>query len=258
MRFGLAVAVAVVVMVWAAPAVARDCRCSRELAVVWPQNGASKVPINARVWVGSSISLGSPQLRVVGEERGIAVSTSIIGANRGVIAVFTPHQPLAPNTTYEVVDCSDGECVIRTRFTTGAAMDHDPPPLPVEVGRDGGACGTAHWASVDVESEGLVIMQIEERPFDPAAISGIVAFAGFPGEIVVGVGECLSGWQLKSRESAEVRYGAFDVAGNFSGWTEPDSLHLGRGCGCRSDAPGGAAWSMLGLLALGLRRRRVP
>ncbi|MCA9708181.1 MAG: hypothetical protein KDK70_20180, partial [Myxococcales bacterium] len=51
-----------------------------------------------------------------------------------------------------------------------------------------------------------------------------------------------------------IRVGAFDLAGNFSGWQRLDPLHLPDGCGCTS-GPSRPPLGLLVLLVLAVRRR---
>ena len=84
------------------------------------------------------------------------------------------------------------------------------------------------------------------------------------GGVRVGSGPCTGGWPRSgdgAADSAPVRFGAIDLAGNFSGWSDPVNVQLPDGCGCRlgGAAPGASAlWMapLLGLFALRKRRSR--
>lgn len=264
---------AVALALLATPTVARACSCSIGFEVLWPEQDATGVPLNTRIWVAQFDEfevppLGEPLLRVFGGTTALDLTTSTIDTSNGPLTVLTPLAPLAPSTQYELIDCAYVECVDGTggtpvtSFITGTAADTDPPPRPVETDRSGDAggsrrdsCGKYKTATVRLDAEGLIVMNIGDVTFDPATLSGRTSVVTFDPEITVGRGACSTGWGT-SVDSAPVRYGAFDLAGNFSGWTEPDTLTIGRGCGCRSDAPGAPSLLLLAVAALALRRRR--
>lgn len=270
LRLIAAVALALLVT----PAVARACSCGFGFEVLWPELGATEVPLNTRIWIAQLEEfeippLGEPLLHVFGETTALEFTTSTIDTGNGPLTVLTPLAPLAPMTRYELLDCAYVDCVdgtggsLVTRFITGTTTDTAPPPRPVETGRDGDAdrggrtsCGKSAWARVEFTAEGLVVMQLDEGTLDPEALLGEVSIATLEDNATVGRGACFTGWPDWESNSATVRYGAFDLAGNFSGWTEPDTLTIGRGCGCRSDAPGAPSLLLLTVAALALRRRR--
>lgn len=264
---------AVALALLAVPSVAHACSCGFGFGVLWPEQDATGVPLNTRIWIADlneiGVSqLGEPLLRVFGETTALDFTTSTIDTSKGPLTVLTPLAALAASTQYELVDCAYVECVdgsggsLVTRFTTGTAADTDPPPRPVETDRSGDAggsrrdsCGKFKTATVQLDAEGLIVMDIGDPTFDPATLSGRTSVVTFDPEITVGRGACSTGWPT-SEDSAPVRYGAFDLAGNFSGWTEPDTLTIGRGCSCRSDAPGAPSLLLLAVAALALRRRQ--
>lgn len=258
----MAVAVALTV----APGVARACSCGSDFSVLWPEMDATAVPLNTRVWVAQpwEFELSEPRLRPVGVEDSLGFLVSAIDTREGPLTVLTPDMPLAPDTAYELVDCLEGICDrVVARFTTGAAADGEAPSLPSETDRDGGAdprglssCGKSKWASVELSAEGLLVMEIGGGSLDPATLSGGTTIATLDPSITVGVGACYTGWPDADERALPVRYGVFDVAGNFSGWTAPDTLTLGSGCNCRSDAPATPSLFALAMVGLALRRRR--
>lgn len=246
-----------------APDVARACSCGIGLDLLWPAMGTQGVPTNTRLWVSEIASNGRElRLRVVDDVEELLYSTSVIRTAEGSLEVFRPYSPLAPNTRYELVGCYDDDCEVITRFTTGDGPDLDPPPLPVETSRDGGAdrrgrtsCGESAWARVEFTAEGLVVMQLDEGTLDPELLFGETSIATLEDAVTVGRGACYVGWPDWNHDAATLRYGAFDLAGNFSGWTEPDTLTL-DGCGCRSDTSGAPSLALLAVVAVTLRRRR--
>ncbi len=263
MRLSIVLAAAAALL--AAPSVARACSCGGDPPVMWPTMDATGVPTNTRLWVGTSwlYELTTPRLRKAGEAVDLAFTISTIETSNGPLDVYTPGAPLAPKTAYELLACDSETCdAPQLRFTTGPDADLDPPPVPIEVDRSGDAggsglnsCGKYKSATVSLDAEGLLVAEIDGGMLDPLTLSGTTTVATLDAGIVVGRGGCFMHWPT-SEDSAPVRYGAFDLAGNFSGWTEPDTLTIGRGCGCRSDAPGAPAVLLLAVAALALRRRR--
>jgi MYXO-CTERM domain-containing protein len=112
---------------------------------VMPRAALTEVPTNARVVVvyGASVAAPPPPsigLRALGGaevEVDLAVTNLGYGWRTGWVVVATPKQPLAADTTYEVLDavkvpCSDADCVLPQpvvieAFTTGAGSDTTPP-----------------------------------------------------------------------------------------------------------------------------------
>lgn len=251
----------------AAPSVARACSCGGDPPVQWPAMEATGVPTNTRIWLGNSwfYEFTTPRLRKAGEAVDLAFTISTIETSDGPLDVYTPGAPLAPNTAYELLACDSETCdPPHLRFTTGAGPDLDPPPVPIETERSGDAggsrrdsCGKYKSATVSLDAEGLLVVEIDGGTLDPLTLSGTTTVATLDAGIIVGRGACFMHWPT-SEDSAPIRYGAFDLAGNFSGWTEPDTLTIGRGCGCRSDAPGAPALLLLAVAALAARRPRRP
>lgn len=260
----LAIMLAAVAALLATPSIARACSCGGDAPVLWPETDATGVPINARIWVGNNwfYEYTQPRLRKAGEAVNLDFTVSTINTTNGPIVVYTPDDPLAPNTTYELAECTSETCeATNVRFTTGVGADLDPPPLPIEIDRHGDSGGSRRdscgkYKSVDVvlDTEGLLVMQLDDGTLDPKTLSGTTSIVTLAHGVTVGRGACIMGW-TSDDDTATVRYGAFDLAGNFSGWTEPDTLTIG-GCSCRSAAPGAPATLLLGVAALALRRRR--
>jgi hypothetical protein len=107
------------------------------------------------------------------------------------------------------------------------------------------------------ENEGLIVADVDgEASVLPGGPSGRVSAAAVGQSLELGYGGCLEGWPHGER-TATLRFGAFDAAGNFSGWTEPEEFSLG-GCGCRTRPgrePVPAIMILLGGFVLPERRR---
>ena len=76
------------------------------------------------------------------------------------------------------------------------------------------------------------------------------------GGSVVGLGTagCTAGWpEAGPGARTSVRFGAFDVAGNFSGLSAPIAVRLPGGCGCAADGSADLGW--LATLAIFVRAK---
>jgi len=257
-------AIAVAVIGWR-PAVARACSCDVGVNATLPADGATGVPTNAKVWVDGTLQCLSDvasEWRVRDAEGVEVATTSSCLRSKNVydnFLVLHPAQALQPNTTYTV---GLGETT-EFSFTTGAGPDHDPPALPIEVDRTVDHSGpdrlcsdsAQHWATLIVEGEAalFVLDAGGSADLDPAALAGDVVEMSVDKDLLLGGGAChgdnFPGGSSRRAETT-IRYGAFDVAGNFSGWSEPSELSLG---GCSLGGRPAPGWW---LLVIPLCRRR--
>lgn len=272
-HFTRALSLLVVSAVLAAPRIAQACSCySPGDDFVAPVDGATDVPVNARIWVGSRWS--SPVL--TDDEYGDVVPTTetLIEGNDTEIVVLTPIAPLVPGTRYRV------EGVRATIFTVGTSTDTTAPTIPTELSREprvehvgwdpfGGesSCGEADHVSVSVQLAHDGVLAVVDADgatdLDPAQLSGGITSAAFPTRVTLGRGVCLHSWpEIEEGTTARLRYGSFDLAGNFSGWSEPADVAIpSAGCGCTTtsadsdtSATLAALTALLGVFVL--RRRR--
>ncbi len=253
------------------PASSRACSCNLG-AMLQPQG--TGIPLNTKIWIGRMELVGlnglSPDKVVAvrnarGETLGGGWST--LEAGRQELLVFSPVRELEPNTEYTVSLGNDG----RFSFVTGTEHDTEPPPVPVITGQSdhtslpdfGSTCGDSGSAivKVSVTSEGSLVVVDRERTstFDHAAINGrISAFEEGTGELQLslGSGPCLATWSEAGRgETTRIRVGAYDLAGNFSGFGSEEEIGISV-CGC-SSASGAFGWlGLVGALALRRRTRR--
>jgi MYXO-CTERM domain-containing protein len=255
--------------VWSASATASACTCGPPpLVLDAPADGAEGVPTNTLVWIEprsipTDASLDTFVLRSASAE--IAVETSRIQVSFLEILVLDPLEDLEPETKHTVFACIDDACDLLVReFTTGPAADDSPPDVPVEIDRDWGAegsdvgggisCGKTRFVEVEVEFEGVLAIELGDVELDPASRSGLVEHLTTERESML-ADNCIGNWPDDARDTTTVRYGAFDLAGNFSGFTEPDTIELRDGCGCTTDRRPGT--TMLAVLfAMFARRRR--
>jgi MYXO-CTERM domain-containing protein len=259
-RLAAAVAASAALVGWASEAAACDCV---PLEGLQPSSTSKKVPTNTKVWL-SRFGCDTPILQRSDGTPVSATLTKIDGTR-----VLHPDAPLEMGTTYEVLDCSEAPV---TTFTINEGPDNEPPPRPAvspldaESGSgDFSSCGSYEYVPLLADQTDVILMlDIAGRAtLDPEAASGEVSDVFFPNhKPLVGNAVCSgSNWDFDDNGPAvDARLGAFDYAGNFSGWSDPQTVG-GAGCGC--EAAGADRAHGYGILALGvlglaaLRARRI-
>jgi hypothetical protein len=251
------------VLVLVAPATSAGSSfiCLPPPSVALPEYGAEDVPTNARLWFDGQISYGDQQseLVLIGPD-GMEVETTearIEMLEPQELVVLTPVEPLLPEARYQFWECDGPECTtLVSELTTGAAADDSPPALPIEVDREQGR----GWANLWIDFEGVLVVSLGDVALDPATLTGSAHFAWGDATVPLSFGDvdryCFDGWPeaTSDEQTVPLRYGAFDLAGNFSGWSEPEPLSL-AGCGCSANH--GTSPLALLVLLLGLTRRRA-
>lgn len=255
------------VFVPAERAEALSCGCSGATYVVAPQSGATDVPIDTFVWFAEGdYYYGSVEqvalISTEGEQVELEIREIDAGADRLHVAI--PVETLAPNTLYQAFGCDAGTCDrLLTEFRTGSATDEDAPALPTtgqpdrlfESGRGLFSCGRMRALEFAIEHDGILVADLGDATLDAEALAGSVTAASSEPQLMVGVGLCDDIWSGAEDETLEIRFGLFDLSGNFSGWTEPEPVELPkRGCSI-ADEQTPAAWAW-GLLLLAAVRRR--
>lgn len=259
------VAGAVLMTLFAAPGEAQACKraCLGSQALL-PAPDATDVPLNARIWL-DYWHFGSRSVLLTGDGEEVELSTAQISTGAGQVYVLTPSPGLLPGQRYEYWSSYQGQLTdLHTWFTTGTTADYSPPPLPVEISRSskgynpcGSVCLSA-GAEVNVvlSGEGLFVVDVgSEQTLDASEPRGFVTIASGDGQIHM---ETLCGsWPGKVNQTKSIRYGSYDLAGNFSGWTEPSDIHI-RGvpamCTCSTTpATTPVLWTLVLLLLCGRR-----
>ncbi len=272
------VALAAAALAVVAPAATAHANsCQAEASTITPHAGTVGVPTNTRIWiVGPTLDLygadGQGQLcddppRLL-DDQGAQVVTSL--ERLGQVVVLTPAQPLTQGSTYvvehgcidaEPLDDDDPMSPASTRFTVDAPADDEPPPLP-DVAVDAPVV-QGDRVSIEVQGEFDRILVVDigsEAMLDPAGPSGTVSTASIAAEFSLGNVGCATTWPtVRPGVSTTLNFGAFDLAGNFSGWTEAEPLDVeSQGCACRATPGGGPrGWMALVLLGLLCRRRHT-
>lgn len=230
-----------------------DCKCgSTEYGLrTLPGADAVDVPTNTRIWGTDVESLH--------DDKGVAVPvarTSITDSeDSSEFTVLHPLKDLAPNTTYTITTSFGTQ-----EFTTSAGPLTTPPPVPeieeLEQERSRDCGGKLYRATYILRGSGAVFLldTAETAILAPEDIAGdVTAFANGP---VFRLGATCGGFEnvpsAPTRNSTTtVRFSSFDLAGNFSGWSEPEELTFG---GC--NLGGSSSPPSLALLPLLLLRRR--
>lgn len=185
----------------------------------------------------------------------MALSSSRISVRFGQIDILAPAQELAPDTRYQLWECMGDDCSrVITEFTTGEESDTTAPDLPMERSRDFEHRLREDSVALDVDFEGILVVDLGDADLRTELLSGSVHAVAIPEDlpIILGQGVCLDNWPGDLKDERPIRYGSFDLAGNFSGWTEPDPLAI-KGCSTTGERPPPC---MLLLLLASCRRRR--
>jgi MYXO-CTERM domain-containing protein len=232
------------------------------------------VPVNTKIWLTNNYVCSAPTLRDDSDNM-IAVTSHVLEPD---IIVLSPDQALDMGATY-FVHCEAGNQV--AQFTVNAPADDEAPMLPTFVvggysrsTGSGDSCGGHEWVELEVEHDGdLTLLDVAGlADIDPVALSGSVVDMSVWVDDIYRVGEmaCTDNWSFADDGPLDdVRVGSFDLAGNFSGWSTPESIDVDElssqgddaasSCACSVPGPtnsSGAAWLTLAALALGSTRRR--
>ena len=258
-------------------AMATSCAIPRILA---PKMGQTDVPLDTRLWFGYQFSDDPVTLKLVGPGGEVPVETRKVELPGSPFVAFvaTPRQELAPSTSYVFeATCAEQSCSGgANQFTTGTARA-PRPPLPVvrkqEPFAPGGPAGDDRAVVFDFDPQDLLVVVDVAGASPFRAEQPESALTGGWGVERVWVGEKACNmpearFPLDSRghsaETANVRFGRIDLAGNFSGWTDARSVTLpppAGGCSVSGHGGGGPSSSLVALvlfaLVARLRRRRL-
>ena len=269
---------ALAVLAWSPLAAACEC-----LSPGWilPDASVKEVPSNTRVWI--SASCNNPSLaRDTGET--IPTSRSAIGRSGtkfDEVVILTPQSNLEVGATYTIQGCtisSVGGSQGPVSFTVTSGVDSMPPEIPrfspqePVVGAED-SCGKDTYWKATLEGDGTFhLLDIAGRAgYDPATRSGsaLEVFlnpSGAPSTSMLSVGEvsCGTNWSFKNDgDATALRLSSLDLAGNFSGWSAPQTLTsplVDEGCGCATPGKPRAPslWSLVAavVMTVVVRRRR--
>jgi len=159
--------------------------------------------------------------------------------NWDLLDVFTPDFLLEPNATYSI-RVNDA---IHATFTTGAEADNEPPAVPSITEQstwsrgpyipDGGMCGNgaaSHGISVGWDMGDAFVLVMDANAMadvDTDLIDGTVPSLALHGHTSLGKGFGCGGdnWDgARNGADAAISGGTYDIAGNFSGWSEAETI----------------------------------
>lgn len=275
----LATAAAVMLL----PDIARPCsrRCRRP-SVLMPAADATDIPLNARIWIGeeelsgrSAVAWGLTHPRLVDTTTDVEVplKESVLQSDSGSVLVYTPESKLLPNHTYRL----DGDDQTVLSFTTGTTEDTTPPEPPRVLSEEfisdaadfelfESSCGSTstYGARYSLAFTGLVaVIDVRHRAdipteFGDISVPGLVTPGTNAGEatIFVGTPAWCGGVQVSPGSQTELRFGTYDIAGNFSGFTDPLPVKIPSGCGCASGSEASSVL-LLGMALLHWKRKRA-
>jgi len=203
-------------------------------------------------------------------------SRILSATEKGGLVVLTPDRPLLPNTRYQLADYEDRQKPPLQRvgegydsFTTGTSLDTTAPtPLSLTWTERSGFIewGDFRFHLSTTGARFLVVEREGSGELDHLALYGTIDHLSLIWEreldhnVSFGQGACLRNWPgAEPGASAVLRFGAFDLSGNFSGWTQPDTFRIPlislAGCGLD-------AWHLVALALLVVwrwtRRKKAP
>ncbi|GEM_PF-2337170 len=260
------------------PSVASAQECREPLSTldsqVFPRSPAGLAPTDTLIWYLTDERLATHEgiqraLSVVSLGGDGAVDVVPAGAaltpRRGLFA-FRPVEPLSPNTDHEIQYPVHplGDDLAVTSFRTTDGPSTEAPSIPtlesVALASDYSLLGD--WcSSQDYRDEALYRLE-SDGMFDVVGrAGGAWTFAEDPlaDEVAaIGSGDVSLQDDLAPLARFDVRFGSLNLAGDFSGWSEPEATEM-PASGCR-DNERGVTWAMPVLLLFGLgglRRREA-
>lgn len=235
------------------------------------------IPLDGRIWIPRHLSSELPfQLRdeadgIIDLSRGRLVSKPDRSGNVVEILVYTPVEDLHSGVwSFGLVD-DDGEWNESAVVDVLDEVDTEPPGVPQlteepepAIGRydaykGGWSYSTRLWVE-DPPHLLLADLRGESELYETDSLFGRLTAIGVNGNVSLGRTACGDGNWEGGDEAAEVRLGALDLAGNFSGWSEPIELEIVAGCGCQEGGPLGVPGqvTLLCVLIAAFSRRLRP
>lgn len=258
---------------WGLPQDARACTPAKSDLLV-PADGSVDVPANTRIWVGpgalASDDIREPDAvvaRVSLEDLGPAASESepvpVVLKATGLrsswgyvhVHVLAPENSLTEGHRYRF-KTPRKEVV----FTVGAAAEKVPPQPPRVTERKNvtlevvPTCRDEEQSAVKftLETDGMVVVTRHDvsGDFSPEKQDGVIGY-----EVKRNADGTMVDTIIRRNAPEELQWGAFDLAGNFSGWTTEPFGGEDIGVGCSASSLADASWlGLLGVLAACARR----
>ncbi len=197
-------------------------------------------PTNTLVWRMRGVGQAWDELGVrdLATGEATAMTHAVIVAGNRTLHVYRPVRELRPRSRYEVVAADGQEVTPPQHFETTAGPDLVPPVLPVlgavrplvdppNVGR---STGPMRSVVFEVQSAAPIVVVDRSRTTQLEGTSGATALVGLPTDRwYLGAFPCRPSNWLGARRGTvlSLRAGAFDLAGNFSGFGADTMTNLG-------------------------------
>lgn len=213
--------------------------CARDEELRLPRDGQREVPLDTLIWggwPGAQVSLRGPE-GVVASERRLIPAAGYAQRNSG-IPVLVPLQPLQPNSVYTVEE-SAGPNLSR-QFTTGESVD-DEAPAPLKLL---GSTASPGQLVLDFASDDVLAGELDGTSAPFASLHDVLLPVNFGDgyraldadapvfqwltpepTLRLSSGGVCSNWS-SAGYAQRARFGTFDIAGNFSGWTDVPDIEV--------------------------------
>lgn len=233
-----------------APGKAHALTCGTNSVNAYPL-GQEDVPTNTLLWgyPAAATRLLGPAGEVIPTDERALVIGGYFGT-RWTVSVLVPGSILQPNARYTIeVESEDDAPLALHEFVTAGGPASTTPELPTlvstepHVGAFWASLTPARWTSLQFQgigSEGLLLIgfgggaQSDElaslATLDDILIDGppsaeaiaqapLVQWISDSGDLDVGITDCTL-WPEGAPDTLTGRFGALDIAGNFSGWVD--------------------------------------
>ncbi len=248
--------------------------CRMPPANMFPADGATGVPIDARVVWGTDISYRDEPLLMTDPD-GVEVAVTVTwteSAGSTLYATLAPDAPLAPNTTYTVADPWN-----TYSFTTGEAGSSEAPAVPEVAATEAEAdyshdlvCPGEVTATESGREHVYVTLDVAAPPDGyleaRVRVDGGPEHVAFGGErIFLARGGCYASNlpDMDGSQQVEVSLRAVTYAGEESAWSAPTvvdvpwpTIECAEAAGCDTGATSAGAGGLLAAALLLARRRR--
>lgn len=204
-----------------------------------PMLNAIDVPTNTLIWCTRLNDNLSLHLRVTDAHgQPVPGTQTLMISAQFRLGVFRPDAELAPQAQYQF-QCNDYASAQPISFATGDGPRNESPALPnlsgmtVVANAAGSGWGESLYGVFPNigQQDTILVLDLEGGPaLDPAALTGGLDDADLilpTASATVGRDLCGSNWPgVQLGASTRLRFGAFDLTGAFSGWTDWTTLTL--------------------------------
>ncbi len=219
------------------PSAAHAATCGKGFEFVLPAGEAA--PSNSKVWIGLAQfeDTGCESIELRHEGVSVDVDCSAIEVRGQLVErllVLEPQEELTPGERYFVNGVG-----AEHSFVVEAITDDEPPDLPDVQVSPSASGASLDFTGFDDDSEGLIVVDADGgAKLSVDTMTGRLTSATTRDSAFIHLGargECVPrSWpgdeDIEPGSTAIIKYGVFDLAGNFSGWSEPEVLTVKSGC----------------------------